>query len=94
MVIRAHQNQVVQFGFPAVFPVPNVMGVQAAGGPAAGHRAGGVAVLQRAAQPAVDQPGGAAGADGVAVVSAIVAADDPEAAARALKETVAAALRR
>jgi thiamine-phosphate pyrophosphorylase len=35
----------------------------------------------------------AAGADGVAVVSAIVAADDPEAAARALKETVAVALR-
>jgi thiamine-phosphate pyrophosphorylase len=34
----------------------------------------------------------AAGADGVAVVSAVVAADDPEAAARALKETVAAAL--
>jgi thiamine-phosphate pyrophosphorylase len=36
----------------------------------------------------------AAGADGVAVVSAIVSAEDPEAAARALKETVATALRR
>ncbi len=36
----------------------------------------------------------AAGADGVAVVSAVVSADDPEAAARALKEIVAAALRR
>jgi thiamine-phosphate pyrophosphorylase len=36
----------------------------------------------------------AAGAAGVAVVSAIVAADDPEAAARSLKETVATALRR
>ena len=33
----------------------------------------------------------AAGADGVAVVSAIVAADDPEAAARAIKSTIAAA---
>jgi thiamine monophosphate synthase len=31
------------------------------------------------------------GADGVAVVSAIVAADDPEAAARELAETVKAA---
>lgn len=36
----------------------------------------------------------AAGAAGVAVVSAIVAADDPEAAARSLKETVTAALHR
>jgi len=36
----------------------------------------------------------AAGAAGVAVVSAIVAADDPEAAARSLKATVSTALRR
>ncbi len=36
----------------------------------------------------------AAGADGVAVVSAIVAADDPEAAARALRQIIDAALRR
>jgi thiamine-phosphate pyrophosphorylase len=36
----------------------------------------------------------AAGADGVAVVSAVVSAADPEAAARALKASIATALRR
>ena len=67
VVIGAHQDQVGQFGWAAVFPVPDVVGVQTAGGAAAGHRAGAVAVLEGAAQPAVDQPGGAAGADDLAV---------------------------
>ncbi len=49
VVVRADQHQVVEFGGAAVFPVPDVVGVQAAGGPAAGHRAGGVAVFERAA---------------------------------------------
>ncbi|OBI90214.1 hypothetical protein A5661_03175 [Mycobacterium asiaticum] len=40
-----------------------VVGVQTAGGPAAGHRTRGVAVLE-AAQAAVDLAGGAPGADG------------------------------
>ena len=57
MVIRTDQHEVVQFGGAAVFPVPDVMGVQTAGGAAAGDRAGGVAVLEGAAQPAVDHPG-------------------------------------
>ena len=56
VVIRAQQHQVVQLGGPAVFPVHDVMGVQTAGGPATRHRARGVAVLQRTAQPAADQP--------------------------------------
>jgi len=37
--------------------------VQTAGGPTAGHRSAGVAVLERAAQPPVDHPGCSAGAD-------------------------------
>ena len=67
VVIGTHQHQVVQLGGAAVFPVPDVMGVQTAGGPAPGHRAGGVAMLEGAAKPAVDHPGGAPGADGLAV---------------------------
>jgi hypothetical protein len=41
--------------------------VQAAGGPTAGYRAGGVAVLEGAAKPPVDHPGRSAGADGLPV---------------------------
>ena len=67
MVIRAQQHQVVQLGGAAVFPVPDVVGMQAAGGAAAGDRAVAVAVLECPAQPAVDLAGGAPGADGLAV---------------------------
>jgi hypothetical protein len=44
-----------------------VVGVQSAGGAAAGHYAGAVAVFECAAQPAADLAGGAAGADRLAV---------------------------
>ena len=57
VVIGADQHQVGQLGGPAVFPVPEVVGVQTAGGPAAGNRAGGVAVLEGTAKPTVDQAG-------------------------------------
>ena len=57
VVVRTDQHQVVQLGGAAVFPVADVMGVQTAGSPAAGNRTGGVAMLERAAQPAVDHPG-------------------------------------
>ena len=57
VVVRADQHQVVQFGGAAVLPVQEVMGVQAAGGAAAGDHAGAVAVLQGAAQPAADRCG-------------------------------------
>jgi hypothetical protein len=67
VVVGAEQDQVVQFGVPAVFPVPDVVGVQAAGGCAAGYHAGGVAVFQGAAQPAGDGAGGPAGSDGLSV---------------------------
>ena len=67
VVIRAHQHQVGQLGFAAVFPVLDVVGVQAAGGSAAGNHAAAVAVLQRAAQPPVDQPGLSSRADELAV---------------------------
>ena len=67
VVIGADQHQVVQLGGPAVFPVPDVVGVQTAGGPAAGNRARGVAVLKGAAKPAVDLAGRSAGADELAV---------------------------
>ena len=67
VVIGAEQYQVVQLGGAAVFPVPEVMGVQTAGGATAGNRAHAVAVLERAAQPPVDQPGCSSGTDGLAV---------------------------
>ena len=67
MVIRADQHQVGQLGGSAVFPVPDVVGVQSAGGATAGDRAHAVTVLQGAAQPPVDLAGGAAGADDLAV---------------------------
>ena len=67
VVIGADQHQVGQLGGAAVFPVPDVVGVQTAGGATTGNRAGAVAVLQRAAQPAADQPGRPAGADDLAV---------------------------
>ncbi len=57
VVIGAEQDQVGQFGGSAVVPVPDVVGVQSAGGPTAGHRAAAVAVLQRPAQPAADRAG-------------------------------------
>jgi hypothetical protein len=41
------------------------MGVQIAGGATARHRAHAVAVLQGAAQPPIDHPGGTPGADGL-----------------------------
>ena len=58
VVKRAQQHQVGQFGGAAVFPVPDVMGVQAAGRPTARHHTAVVAVLQGAAQPAADRAGG------------------------------------
>lgn len=67
MVIRAYQHQVAQLGGTAVFPVPDVVCVQTAGGPTAGNRARGMAVLERAAKPPVDQPGRSAGADDLPV---------------------------
>ena len=59
--------EVARFGGAAVFPVPQVVGVQAAGRAAAGHRAAGVAVLEGAAKPAGDLAGRPAGADELAV---------------------------
>ena len=57
VMIGAYQHQVVQLGGAAVFPVPDVVCVETAGGSAAGNRAGGVAVLKGTAKPAVDQAG-------------------------------------
>src|SRR4029079_2583650 len=67
VVIGADQHQVGQVGGAAVFPMLEVVGVQAAGGSAAGDHAAAVAVCQRAAQPPVDQPGLPPGADDLAV---------------------------
>ncbi|CAA0137332.1 Uncharacterised protein [Mycolicibacterium vanbaalenii] len=67
VVERADEDEVVEFGGAAVFPVPQVMGVQAAGGPTAGDHAAAIAVFQGAAQPAVDGAGGPPGADDPAV---------------------------
>ena len=67
VVVGAHQREIVQFGGAAVFPVPEVVGVQTAGGPAAGNHAAAVTVLQRAAQPAADRAGRPPGTDHPAV---------------------------
>ncbi len=47
-MVGTEQDQVVQVGGSAVFPVLDVVGVQAAGGAAAGDHAAGVAVLEGA----------------------------------------------
>nr|CRL73477.1 hypothetical protein CPGR_01114 [Mycolicibacter nonchromogenicus] len=49
VVVGADQYQVVWVGGAAVFPVSDVVGVQAAGGSAPGDGAGPVAVLEDAA---------------------------------------------
>ena len=67
VMIRTHEHEVVQLGEPAVFPVPIVVRVQSAGRAATGDDAPGVAVLQSAAQPAVDQPGRPPGTDHLAI---------------------------
>ena len=63
VVMGADQDEVVEIGGAAVFPVPDVVGVQTAGGPAAGYHAAVVAVLESAAQSSVDGAGRASGAD-------------------------------
>src|SRR5215204_325561 len=67
MMVGAYQHQVEQLGGPAVLPVPDVVGVQTPGGTTTGNRARGMAMLQRSAKPPVDQAGGSAGADDLAV---------------------------
>ena len=67
VMIRAQQHQVGQLGGAAVFPVPDVMGMQATGGTTARNRAHAVAMLQRAAKPPVDQAGCPAGTNDLAV---------------------------
>ena len=46
VVIRAHQDEVVQLGGAAVFPMPDVVGVQTTSGAATGHRTRGITVLE------------------------------------------------
>ncbi|BCP16760.1 hypothetical protein MINTM021_36690 [Mycobacterium paraintracellulare] len=60
VVIRADQHQVGQLRGATVFPMPQVMRVQATAGPTTGHHTRAVAVLQRAAQPPIDHPRGPA----------------------------------
>ena len=49
VVVGAQQDQVVQFGLAAVFPVGEMVGVQASGGPASRDSTTPVAVFQCAA---------------------------------------------
>ena len=67
VMIGADQHQVGQLGGTAVFPMQNVMRVQTAGRSTTGNRARSVAVLERTAQPAVDQAGRPPGADDLTV---------------------------
>ena len=57
VVIGTQQHKVGQVGGAAVFPVPDVVGVETAGGPATRNDAGAVAVLQGAAKAPIDHPG-------------------------------------
>ena len=66
-MIRTQQDQVGQFGEPAVFPMPNVVCVQSAGGATAWNRAGPVTVLECAAKPSADRAGRSAGTDDLTV---------------------------
>ena len=56
MVVRTHQDEVVQLGGAAVFPMADVMGVQTTSGAATGHRTRGMAMLQGTTKSAVDHP--------------------------------------
>ena len=67
VVERADQDQIVQFGFAAVLPVPDVVAVQTAGGPTPRDRTRRMPILQRPAQLAVDHPGGTPTPDRLAV---------------------------
>ena len=67
MMIGADQHQVVQLGKAAVFPMPDVVGMQTTSGATTGNRARAVAVLQGTAQPTADQPRRPPGADDLPV---------------------------
>ena len=57
VVIGTQQHKVGQVGGAAVFPVPDVVGVQTSGGPTTRNDARAVAVLQGAAKATIDHPG-------------------------------------
>ena len=67
VVVGAHQYEVVEFGGAAVFPVPDVVGVQSAGGATAGNHAAAVPVLQGTPQPPADRSGSPTGTDDLTV---------------------------
>ena len=67
MVIRTHQDEVVQLGEAAVFPMPNVVRVQATSRAATGHRTRGVTVLEGTTKAPVDHPSRPARADDLPV---------------------------
>ncbi len=67
VMIGADQHQVVQLGKAAVFPMPDVVGMQTTSGATTGNRARAVAVLQGTAQPTGDQPRRPPGADDLPV---------------------------
>ena len=67
VMVGAQQHQVGQLSGTAVFPVPDVVGVQTSGGATARNHAHAVATLQRATKPPADQAGRTAGTDGLAV---------------------------
>ena len=66
-MIRAQQYQVGQLRRAAVFPMPDVMGMQTPGRVTARNRAHAVAVLECAAKPPADQAGDPTGANDLAV---------------------------
>ena len=63
VMVRAYQHEIDQLGGAAVLPVPEMVCVQTAGGTTTRNRTRGLAVLQRAAQPTIDQPGRPPGTD-------------------------------
>jgi len=67
VMVSADQRQILEFGGAAVFPVPQVLGMQTPGGPTPRNHACLVAMFQCPAQPAADRSSGPPGPDHSAV---------------------------
>jgi hypothetical protein len=67
VMIRTQQDKVVQLGRAAVFPMPDVMGVQTTSSAATRHRTRPMAMLEGTTKPTVDHPRGSTRADDLPV---------------------------
>jgi hypothetical protein len=49
VMVRTDQDEILEFGGPAVLPMPDVMGVQTTGGPTTRYHTAAITMLQHAA---------------------------------------------